>query len=661
MRDRSENISWPKLRHQPPARRFWESVTTLHRRRTSVIAVFSAAAIVAHLAMRFGFHTRPSAYNIPLLATFVFGGIPLVYELLKNLLRREFGSDLLAGISIVTSLLLHEYLAGAIVALMLSGGEALENYALRNASSVLRALAKRMPAVAHRKQDSDISDVPLDEVAVGDAIVIYPHEIAPVDGTVIEGHGVMNEAFLTGEPFEITKAPGAAVLSGAVNGESALTITAIRRAVDSRYARIMEVMREAEQNPPRLRRLGDQLGAIYTPVAVSIAVLAWLISGDAVRFLAVLVVATPCPLLIAIPVAIIGSISLSARRAIIVKNPAVLEQITSCRTAIFDKTGTLTYGEPTLTEQLIAPGFTQEEVLRLAASLELYSKHPLARAILAAARAERLELEEASEVSEPPGQGLRGTVCGYEIQITSRGKLIAQGIAGAQDLPPVAGGLESNVVIGGRYAATYRFRDAPRAEGRSFIQHLGPMHQFERIMIVSGDRESEVHYLAEQVGISEVHAEQSPEEKLAIVRQETARAKTLYVGDGINDAPAMMAATVGMAVGQNSDVTAEAADVVAMENSLKKVDEFMHISRRGRSIALQSAVGGMLLSLGGMMFAAAGFLVPVAGAIVQEIIDVVAVLNALRTAFPPRVISDMSAPPSAELEGKVRPEYRLGL
>jgi heavy metal translocating P-type ATPase len=540
---------------------------------------------------------------------------------------------------------------------MLSGGEALENYALRNASSVLRALAKRMPAVAHRKQDSVISDVALDEVAVGDTIVIYPHDIAPVDGTVIEGHGVMNEAFLTGEPFEITKAPGAAVISGAVNGESALTITATRRAVDSRYAKIMEVMRESEQNQPRLRRLGDQLGAIYTPVAVSIAVLAWLISGEAVRFLAVLVVATPCPLLIAIPVAIIGSISLSARRSIIVKNPAVLEQITSCRTAIFDKTGTLTYGEPKLTEQLIAPGFAQKEVLKLAASLELYSKHPLARAILAAARAELLQLEEASEVSEPPGQGLRGTVCGHEIQITSRGKLIAQRIANAQELPPIAGGLESNVVIDGQYAATYRFRDAPRSEGRSFIQHLGPKHQFERIMIVSGDRESEVRYLAEQVGISEVHAEQSPEEKLAIVRQETARAKTLYVGDGINDTPAMMAATVGMAVGQNSDVTAEAADVVAMENSLKKVDEFMHISRRGRSIALQSAIGGMLLSVGGMMFAAAGYLVPVAGAITQEIIDVVAVLNALRTAFPPKVISDMAAPRSADLDEGIRVKH----
>ena len=204
-----------------------------------------------------------------------FGGIPLVYELARNLLRREFGSDLLAGISIVTSVFLNEYLAGAIVVLMLSGGEALENYALRNASSVLRALAKRMPAIAHRKRDSVVSDVALDDIAVGDILVIYPHDISPVDGTVIEGNGVMNEAFLTGEPFEITKAPGSAVISGAVNGESALTITATRRAVDSRYAKIMEVMRESEQNRPHLRRLGDQLGAIYTPVAVSIAVLAW--------------------------------------------------------------------------------------------------------------------------------------------------------------------------------------------------------------------------------------------------------------------------------------------------------------------------------------------------------------------------------------------------
>src|ERR1044072_3442644 len=214
----AQAINAPKLRHQPPTRRFWESVTVLHRRRTSIIAAFSATAILAHLILRFALQTSLHVSQIPLLAALVFGGCPLVYELARNLLRREFGSDLLAGISIVTSVLLQEYLAGAIVVLILSGGEGLENYALRNASSVLRALAKRMPAIAHRKRDSVISDVALDDIAIGDTLVIYPYDISPVDGTVIDGHGVMNEAFLTGEPFEITKAPGSAVISGAVNG-----------------------------------------------------------------------------------------------------------------------------------------------------------------------------------------------------------------------------------------------------------------------------------------------------------------------------------------------------------------------------------------------------------------------------------------------------------
>jgi P-type E1-E2 ATPase len=236
---------------------------------------------------------------------------------------------------------------------------------------------------------------------------------------------------------------------------------------------------------------------------------------------------------------------------------------------------------------------------------------------------------------------LRGTVSKHQLQITSRNKLIAQKVSGADQLPPVAGGLECVVVIDERYAAALRFRDAPRAESRSFVKHLGPKHQFERVMLVSGDRESEVHYLAEQVGITEIHAEQSPEQKLAHFRAETTNAKTLYVGDGINDAPAMMAATVGMAIGQNSDVTAEAAGVVVMDNSLEKVDEFMHISRRMRIIALQSAVGGMALSVVGMAFAATGHLTPVAGAITQEVIDVLAVLNALRAAFPPKVIHDL--------------------
>jgi heavy metal translocating P-type ATPase len=555
-------------------------------------------------------------------------------------MKGEFGSDLLGAVSIITSVLLGQYLAGSIIVLMLSGGEALEAHALRSASSVLAALAARMPAIGHRKGPGGISDVALAEIRVGDTLVVYPHETCPADGVVTDGRGVMDESYLTGEPFRITKTHGSQVISGAINGDAALTMRATRLAADSRYAKIMEVMRESEAKRPRMRRLGDRLGAVYTPVALAVAALAWAVSGESVRFLAVLVIATPCPLLLAIPIAIIGSISLCARRAIIVKSPVVLEQIATCRTAIFDKTGTLTYGEPSLAELLVAPGFARGEVLSLVASLERYSKHPLARAILAAAEREGIGLPEVTDVSERPGDGLRGAVSGRQVQVTGRGMAAAHGAADADRLPAAAEGLECVVVIDRRYAALLRFRDEPRAESRPFVGHLGPKHRFVRVMIVSGDRESEARYLAAQVGITEIHAQKSPEEKLSIVRAETAVARTLFVGDGINDAPAMMAATVGMAIGQNSDVTAKAAGVVVMDNSLRKVDEFMHISRRMRSIALQSAVGGMALSVIGMAFAATGHLSPVSGAISQEVIDVLAVLNALRAAFPPRVIHD---------------------
>lgn len=635
----------------------------LVQRRTTAIAALSLLSIATSIVLQFGLHAASDVSRIPLLVTLVVGGAPLLYDLLRMLFRKQFGADLLGGISIITSVLLGEYLAGAIIVLMLSGGEALESYALRSASSVLAALAKRMPSVAHRKEGANIVDIALSDVAVNDTLVINPHDICPVDGVVIEGHGPMDESYLTGEPFQITKTSGSTVISGAVNGEFALTIRATQRAADSRYARIMQVMRESEAKRPQLRRLGDQLGALYTPIALLVAAAAWIFSGDAVRFLAVLVIATPCPLLIAIPVAIIGSISLCARRSIIVKSPVVLEQIAQCRTAIFDKTGTLTYGEPRLAEKFIETDFAQIDVLMLVASLERYSKHPLARAILFANNATATTtaaanttatttlpvsgittariLPEATNVGEAPGQGLAGTVDGHRVQVTGRKALIALHTPGADRLPPLAGGLECVVIIDGRYAATFRFRDAPRDESRSFVSHLGPRHHFARVMLVSGDRESEVRYLATQVGITEVYAEKTPEEKLAIVHEATSSAKTLYVGDGINDAPAMMAATVGMAIGQNSDVTTEAAGVVIMDNSLIKVDEFMHISRRMRSIALQSAVGGMALSVIGMTFAATGHLSPVNGAITQEVIDVLAVLNALRAAFPPKVLHDL--------------------
>jgi heavy metal translocating P-type ATPase len=613
--------------------------------KQSVIAIGAIAAILIHLVLRFVVGTTLEIFGfplheLPLLAALLCGGVPLVFDLLVKLLRGEFGSDLLAGISIVTAVLLGEYLAGAIVVLMLSGGGALEAYAVRSASSVLAALARRMPSQAHRKQGADVADVPLEKVGVGDTLVVFPHEICPVDGSVLEGHGTMDESYLTGEPYLRSKTPGSEVLSGAINGDSALTIRADKLAVDSRYAKIMQVMRASEEHRPRLRRLADQLGAWYTPLAVALAVSAWIVGGEANRFLAVLVVATPCPLLIAIPVAIIGSISLAARRGIIIKDPAVLEKIDTCRTAIFDKTGTLTYGQPKLTELHAAAGFADHDILGLVASLERYSKHPLSNAIVAAARAAHVPLVDAAAVSELPGEGLRGTVAGKAVQVTSRKKLIAEHPELADQLPTAASGLECVVLIDGRYAGALHFRDQPRADGALFIRHLGPKHGFDRVLLVSGDRESEVRYLAGQVGIEEVYAGQSPEQKLELVRAETKRANTVYLGDGINDAPAMTAATVGIAFGHNSDVTAEAAGAVIMESSLEKVDELLHVSRRMRSIALQSAVGGMALSVIGMLLAATGYLPPVAGAVAQEIIDVLAVVNALRVAIPPKTLSD---------------------
>jgi heavy metal translocating P-type ATPase len=616
------------------------SLANIWRLRHYLIAVASILAIAAHLILRFVVPVSASWAALPLILALVVGGVPLVAELLAKSFRREFGSDLLAGISIVTSVVLREYLAGTLVVLMLSGGEALEAFAVRRASSVLQALARRMPSVAHRKRDSALEDIDLDAVVPGDALVVLPHETCPVDGEVIEGHGVMDESYLTGEPYMMSKTPGAAVLSGAVNGESALTIRATKRAVDSRYAKIMEVMQATQQKRPRLRRLGDQLGAWYTPLAVAIALAAWAISRDPIRFLAVLVVATPCPLLIAIPVAIIGSISLAAKRGIVIKDPIALERIDSCSTAIFDKTGTLTYGRPQLTEQLAADGVDQRELLSLAGSLERYSKHPLSQAIVESARQEKASLKEVDEISERPGEGLRGRIDGRAIWVTSRKRLAASNPAAAERLPPIVSGMECVFEIDGKYGGTYRFRDEPRTEGAQFIRHLEPKHQFDRVLLVSGDRSSEVEYLAKRVGIKEIYASQSPEEKVQIVQQASAGGGALFVGDGINDAPALIAATVGVAVGRNSDITMEAAGVVIMDSSLEKVDEFMHISRRMRRIALQSAIGGMTLSVVGMGFAAAGYLPPVGGAVVQEIIDVLAVLNALRVSVPPRSLSD---------------------
>lgn len=613
-----------------------ENKTSIYVLWNRAVVALSLLSLLLHFII-LGLNYSAAEANIPLLLAIVIGGVPLVIQLIYKVLHGDFGTDMLAALSFITGVWLGQYLAAMLIILMLSGGQVLEGYAMRKASSTLLALAKRMPFSAHRKKGDAIEEVSLADIAIGDEIVIYPYETAPIDGVVVSGNGSMDESYLTGEPYLVAKAPGAAVMSGAINGDAVLSLRAEKLADDSRYAQIMKVMQEAEQKRPKIRRLGDEIGAIFAPVALVLALAAWYISGDSIRFLAVLVVATPCPLLIAIPVTLISAISMAARRGIIIKDPTVLERLPTCRTAIFDKTGTLTYGKPELTEIITAKGVARNKVLQRVASIERYSKHPLANAILQEATKENLKLIDATSVSEKPGQGLTGMVDKYEISITHRNKLSPEVTS---LLPPTKAGLECIILMNGKYAATFYFRDTPRKGGKSFIEHLAPMHQFKKIMLVSGDRQSEVSYLAELLGIKETTASQSPEEKVAIVRAETAKAPTLFMGDGINDAPAIASATVGLAFGSYSSVTAEAAGAVILVNSLVKVDELLHISIQMRTILLQSAVGGMVLSIIAMGFAAFGYITPVAGALLQEAIDVVVIVNALRLTVDQKVEID---------------------
>lgn len=604
----------------------------------SYIALFSLIAITIYLCMWF---FNFSFALMPLYLLLIFGGIPLFLQITYKLYHGNLGADLLAAIALIASILLNEYLAASLIILMLASGQALELFAMRKASSVLQNLVARMPSIAHRKTQERIEEINLNTIKINDELLIYPHETCPADGVVVDGHGTMDESYLTGEPYQISKAPGTNVLSGAINGESLLTIKATALPSDSRFATIVKVLEEAEQKRPSMRRLGDQIGAIFTPVALAFACVTWYITGDAIRFLSILVMATPCPLLIAIPITIISAISKAAKQSIIIKDPTVLEQLITCKTAIFDKTGTLTYGKPTVTEIITTPSYTEETVLQYVASIERYSKHPLANAVINAAKKSDITLLDAINVSEKPGKGLSGVINQHQIEITGRKKLIENMPQLVNRLPPPSPGLECIVLIDNDYAASLHFNDAPRSDSKSFINHLAPYHQFKKIMLVSGDRESEVNYLGKLLNVSELYSSQSPEQKLAIVRQERLKAPTVFMGDGINDAPALTAATVGIAFGQGNSVTSEAAGAVIMDNTLTKVDELIHLSLITRKIALQSALGGMILSIIGMGFAAAGFINPVAGALLQELIDIFAILNALRLSWSTKIKTDL--------------------
>ncbi len=602
-----------------------------------LLSIASVTSLVIHYFAKFALKIDE---NYSLFFVLIVGGIPLLIQIFLKIIKGNLGADLIAFMALILAIYLHENVAGVLIILMLASSQALEEFASHRASFVLEALAQRMPTIAHLKSENNFFDTEIAKIKINDLIAIFPHEICPIDGEVVEGRGSMDESYLTGEPYRISKTIGSKVLSGAINGESLFVIKTEKLPADSRYGKIMEVMKQAKEQRPEIRKLADKIGAIFAPITIIIASTSYYFTHDLTNFLAVLTIATPCPLLIAVPIAIISAISISARQGIIIKDARILEKLSICTTAIFDKTGTLTFGEPNISEIIALDEFSAEEILQKTASLERYSRHPLAGSILKEAQKRNLILLDAQNISEKPGYGMIGNIGEQEIIITSR-KKIHEFQPSKIPLPELSDGMECVIIINKKVAGILHFRDLERPESKSFISHLAPNHNFKKIILLSGDRASEVNYLAEKLGINNYFSSQSPEQKLEIVKKETQNAPTLFMGDGINDAPALMLASVGIAFGQGNNITSESSGAVILESNLLKVDELIHISIFTRKIILQSAIGGMLFSVVGMILASFGLISPSEGAIAQQIIDAVAIVNALRLTITKNVVSDI--------------------
>ncbi|HEV7126845.1 MAG TPA: heavy metal translocating P-type ATPase [Ktedonobacterales bacterium] len=594
-----------------------------------------------------------------LLAIIVMGGAPLLWETAHQLLHREFGVDLIAVLAIVGSVLLHQYLAGAIVVLMLSGGEALEAYALQRARRSLSALAERAPRTAHIWLEDQLVDIPATSVEPGSRIVVKPGELIPVDGVVSGGTSSVSEADLTGEPVPVTKEIGGLVMSGSVNLDRILEVRATRRSAESQYAQIVRLVEEAQRQRAPIHRLADRYGAWFTLVAVGMAAAAWLLSGDSLFALAVLVVATPCPLILATPIAIMTGIDVAARQGLIVKSGATIEQLGAVDVAIFDKTGTLTLGTPRVVGALpcAADGcpasgiYDASTLLRLVASAEQFSAHILARAAVAAAQERTLSLLPATAFEETLGKGIRARVdrstdvvnrsqeheSSIEVAIGNRTFMRSLDIALPKPLltdreqRTARGQIVSFIALDRQIVGLLVFADVPRPDLARLVPELKAAGITQTVLL-TGDGATVAQQIGRTAGIDRVVAHCLPAQKVEVVKGLQAQGHSvLMVGDGINDAPALAAASVGLALGAHGlSATSAVADAILLSTDILKVPAALCLGRRVMRVAIQGIWIGMGLSLLAMVFAALGFIPPAAGAILQEGIDVLVILNALR-------------------------------
>ncbi|WP_103381602.1 heavy metal translocating P-type ATPase [Pseudonocardia dioxanivorans] len=577
--------------------------------------------------------------------------VPSLVWVAAALRRGRVGVDLLAVLSLVGTLLVGEYLAGALIAVMVATGRALESAAERRASRDLRALSEHVPRTARRRVGDVVDVVALDDVEVGDLLVVGPGEVVPVDGRIRTSAALLDESVLTGESVLVDRAVGESVRSGVVNAGGAFEVHADRIAADSTYAGLVRLAQEAGAESAPIVRLADRYAAWFVPLALAVAAAAWIVGGSAVRAVAVLVVATPCPLLLAAPVAIVSGLSRATKCGVVVRSGAALESLGRARTLVLDKTGTLTQGRPRVIDVAAAPGWTPSEVVRLAASADQVSPHVLAAAIVAHARTNGMTLSVPSAVVEEPGRGVSAVVEGSLVRVGRRSAppsaswtrsvaaralldgatVVWVGRGGHQDSTDDEADDEGDDVVGAILLRDPLRRDATRTLRRLRTAGL------RRLVLLTGDRATPAREVGAMLGLDDVRAEQSPADKVAAVRAEREEAVTVMVGDGVNDAPALAAATVGVAMGSRGATAAsEAADVVLTVDRLDRLADVMGIARRSRRLAVQSALVGMGLSLLAMAVAAVGLLPPAAGALLQEGIDVAVILNALRALRPGR-------------------------
>lgn len=593
----------------------------------------TALCIAAGLAARASIFPA-SASHLIRFAGLVVLGAPVVWQTFMGALRGRFASDVVATLAIISAALLDQPFVGLVIVLMQTGGEALERYAEGRASEAVRALEAAAPRTAHRLRGDAIEDIRADDVVVGDILLVRPGELIPCDSIVIDGSAHIDASMLTGEPLPISASRDTHLMSGSANLDGALTVRALALARESQYARVVDLVRSAQSSKAPLQRVADRYAVWFTPATIIVCALAYFVSRDWLRVLAVLAVATPCPLILATPVAFIGGINRAARRHIIIRHGTALEQLGRVTVAVFDKTGTITIGQPRVSRLIPANGRPPNDVLRLAGAIERTSGHLLARTLVDAAESSGVVIPQARDTVEAAGRGVAGMVEGHRVVVGARSFVVEQtpgALAALDAFEPRNTGLRAYIAIDGAVAGIIEYADRLRPGVSEVFRELTSMG-VRRIILLSGDHTENAKTVAAAVGISEVRGDLLPEDKVRVVRELALKGEAvLMVGDGTNDAPALSAAAVGIALaGHGGGITAEAADVVVLIDDLSRVPEAMRIGRRTMRIARESIIVGLGASLIAMVVAAMGFIPPTAGALLQEGIDLAVILNALR-------------------------------